>query len=640
MGKRIIHRDDDWRLPLVISIALAVAILAVYGQVAHHRFTNFDDPEYIVTNPHVNTGLSLANVAWAFTSVYAANWHPLTWISHMLDVSLFGLSAGKHLFVNVLLHIANTLLLFAFLRRATERLWPSAAVAALFALHPLHVESVAWAAERKDVLSTLFLFLTLLFYAGYVRTDSKRDYALTILFLACGLMSKPMLVTTPFVLLLLDYWPFARPFTRKLLIEKLPHFVLIVLSSLMTLRAQTGAISHIGVAERLGNATLSYVTYLAKMLWPAHLAAAYAYRKVMAPSAIALAALLLIAIMAAAVMLRRRMPYVTFGWLWYAGTLVPVSGIVQVGRQAMADRYTYVPLIGIFIAIVWAISELLKNESAKLALASVALIACAFLTYNQVSYWRDPVTLFEHALDATGPDNGLAHGGLGLALIHEQDWPSAERELRAAVALSHGDAAARSGLGTVLISQQKYAEAERELREAIRLNPNDADSYRKLGAIAAARGSQQEAQSLYSKSLAIKPTPATLAVVHNDRAAALARAGHDAEALAEYQQALQLDPNHYDARMNIAALLSRMGRDQEAMQHVSIAARIRPRTPEPHVYLALMNANLGRIDEAVAQANDALALDARSANAEFANAIHQSNARLEDWIVFLKSQKR
>src|SRR5438067_3948264 len=340
-----------------VSLAIVAAVFIVYGQVATHNLTNLDDLKYLPQNYHVTTGLTAANIEWAFTKFYAAYWLPLTWISYMADVQMFGLDPGKILLVNVVLHALNSMFLFLVLRRATNELWRSATVAALFALHPLHVESVAWATERKDVLSTLFFMLTLLSYVLFVEKRSPARYLTMVVCFVLGMMAKPMVITIPFVLLLLDWWPLQRfslenlrPL-RQLIIEKIPLFVLVIPASLITMRAQREAIGSIPLGDRLKNALLSYLVYLGKTIWPANLSVIYPLRIVTGSVAV-VAVVVLIAITIAALLGARR-KYIPMGWFWYLGTLVPVIGIVQAGKQSMADRFTYIPLIGIFIAAVW-----------------------------------------------------------------------------------------------------------------------------------------------------------------------------------------------------------------------------------------------------------------------------------------------
>src|ERR1051326_4693902 len=342
------------RKPLLIAcVVLVVVTFAVFARIGAQDFINFDDPDYVTVNAVVRDGVTAHGIGWAFTHFHSSNWHPLTWISHMIDVQLFGMNAGAHKLVNVAFHAAAAVLLLLFLFRATGELWPSALVAALFALHPTRVESVAWVSERKDVLSAFFWMLTLYLYAGYVRDERKTKLiGITIAF-ACALMSKPSAITLPFVLLLLDWWPFAR-FSRKAIIEKIPLFALLIPSILLTLRAQTAAMGAVSFGGRIANTILSYVDYLRILVWPSGLAILYPYRLSIETIAVVLAALVLLILTAAAIYFARRAPWVLVGWLWFLGTLVPMSGLVQVGRQSMADRYTYIAFVGLFIAIVWS----------------------------------------------------------------------------------------------------------------------------------------------------------------------------------------------------------------------------------------------------------------------------------------------
>src|ERR1700730_3318360 len=423
------------RPDLLILLGLAVMTFAIYAQVIGHQFITLDDDSYIRENPMVNRGVTLAGLAWAFTTFYVANWHPLTWIAHMIDSQLFGMNAGGHLLVNALIHVANTLLVFWFLLRTTHTRWPSALVAALFALHPLHVESVAWAAERKDTLATLFGLLSLIAYVRYAEAPSRIRYAWTAITLALGLLAKPMLVTWPFLMLLLDYWPLRRlsqstsrnnflVSIAPLLREKLPLFALVAASAVITSVAQShaGAVrtfTEIPIALRLSNALVSYAKYLLLTFWPNDLAVYYPF----APTGISAwqmigAAFLLIGITAFCLFQGKIRPYLIVGWLWFLGTLVPVIGLVQVGGQTMADRYFYIPSIGLFIAVVFGLADIAKSwrvaPSLSAGIAGGVLLIVAALTNAQIRRWRDSFTLFEYTLAVTPPNLRIQYN-LGIA---------------------------------------------------------------------------------------------------------------------------------------------------------------------------------------------------------------------------------
>ena len=441
----------------VVCLFLVIGILAVYWQVGNHEFVNYDDKDYITENQHVQAGLTLKSIAWAFTSTYASNWHPLTWLSHMLDCEIYGLNPRGHHFTNVFFHILNSILLFLIFKRMTGAFWKSAFVAALFAIHPLHVESVAWAAERKDVLSTFFCMLTMGAYILYVENQGIKKYLLTVLLFTLGLMAKPMLITLPFVLLLLDYWPLGRFNKRspalQLIWEKIPLFVLTAVSSIVTFLVQQKAMSSLEVfpiTARIFNALVSYLSYIVKMIWPFHLAIFYPYPGMPPVWQIAGACLLLVFISCIAIRTVRRYPYFAVGWLWYLGTLVPVIGLVQVGLQSMADRYTYIPLTGIFIIIAWGIPDLIAKWRYKkigLFITTTTLISILMIcTWSQVGCWRNSITLFSHAINVT-ENNSVAHNNLGSAFA----------------------------------DQGKASETIKHYAEALRIDPMYADAHYNLG---------------------------------------------------------------------------------------------------------------------------------------------------------------
>lgn len=460
-----------WRPRLVIVLALVVMILAVFLPVLHHEFVEFDDPDYVTNNAHVLSGLTWESITWAFTTPHASNWHPLTWMSHMLDVELFGLNSGGHHLVNVVFHTFNALLLFAVLGAMTGALWRSAAVAALFAVHPLHVESVAWVAERKDVLSTFFWLLTTISYVWYVRVPGIGRYFLVVLFFTLGLLSKPMLVTLPVVLVLLDFWPLKRwrdedapsgsssplfnhAFLLRSFREKVPLLVLAVASSVTTFLVQhdSGAVMplfFIPLHQRLINALSSYAMYVYKMFWPHPLYVFYPYVGTYLPPWQIVGSLALLAgVSAAAAVSLRRYPYLS-GWFWYVLTLLPVIGIVQVGVQGMAERYTYVPLVGLFIVLSWGACDVLKRVRRRNVVAALAggaiLVALMMVARNQVGYWSRHEKLWQHAVEVNA-GNFRAHAFLGEQMARDGRMNEARSHFSQALKINPGYGKARARL--------------------------------------------------------------------------------------------------------------------------------------------------------------------------------------------------
>jgi hypothetical protein len=508
-----------------VLFAIVALVMYAYSSVWHYGFESFDDPQYVSENPHVANGLTFEGISWAMTSGYAANWHPLTWVSHMLDIQLFGMNAGAHHATNVILHIANTALLFGVLARMTGAVWRSLFVAGLFALHPIHVESVAWISERKDVLSALFWMLTLWAYGSYVRQPRPSRYLGVVALFALGLMAKSMVVTLPFVLLLLDFWPLGRvsfaggrQTVRALVVEKIPLFALSAAASFVTFTVQRrgGAVApviQLAFGTRLENSVISYVAYIGKSFWPSHLAIYYPYPKAFSVMLVAGSVLLLSAASVGAILLGRRHPYLPVGWFWYLGTLVPVIGLVQVGTQAMADRYTYLPLVGVFIIIAWGVPELLSRSSRSTAtmatLAGSVLVLCAMGSKSQVRHWESTTALWTHALEVT-TDNYEAHNNLGVVLARTGKRDEAIAEFTEAVRLRPAYADAHNNLGLALATQRKLKEALPHLVEAIRLDPGHARAHANLGVVWQALGRRAEAIQEYETVLLLEPNNANV----------------------------------------------------------------------------------------------------------------------------------
>lgn len=568
----------------LICLVLALGTTALYWPIISHPFIIFDDEEYVTANAHVTSGLSWENFRWAFEGAHAANWHPLTWLSHQLDCTLFGLNAGGHHLVNLLFHVANTLLLFVFLRGATGAVWRSALVAALFAWHPLHVESVAWASERKDVLSTFFWLLTLMAYVRYARNRNWFVYSAALIFFALGLMSKPMVVTLPFVLLLLDFWPLRRisnwefqisnpetsegapapslqSSTYSLLLEKIPFFLLAIGGCAATLLAQSGggAISQTPLTERFANAALAYARYVAKTFWPTDLAIVYPHPRHWS-LVLALGATALLAVWTMLCVRNwRRNPFLAFGWFWFLGTLVPTIGLIQVGAQSMADRYTYIPSIGFFIALVWGAAEFCatkpRGNVIYLICAGSALIGCLLTASIQISFWRDSTGLFLHALEVT-QDNYVAANTLGKAFEKTGDPKDKVRArvlYREAVRLEPRYPHGQFNLAMSLLEFGETAEALQHLKAAADLEPRDPDIQFDLGIYFTQHASWTNAAICFSNSIAIRPD---FAPAQCNFAAALANLGRFAEAAPHYREALRLKPDFTDAKKQLNRLLT------------------------------------------------------------------------------------
>ena len=566
---------------LFIALALFACTVAVYFQTRRFDFVNYDDPEYVTANPHVRAGLTLDGLEWAFTSTEAANWFPLTRLSEMLDGQLFGLSSGGPHLVNVFWHAAAALLLFAFLTRATGARWPAAFVAFVFALHPVHVESVAWIAERKDVLSGFFWFLTLWAYVRYAERRSAAWYALVVAAFCCGLMAKPMIVTLPLVLLLLDVWPLRR---RPALKEKLPLFALAAAASVFTflVQQQSGAVralAAVPLAMRVENALVSYAVYIWKTVWPSGLSVFYPY-----PARIPFwqplaAAAALAAISYLVIRCFRTMPHLAVGWLWFLITLAPVIGLVQVGSQSRADRYLYVPMIGLLIMLAFL-------PRAR-GLPVFAVLVCGALvpaTYAQIAHWRDSETLFRHALAVTA-DNPVAEHNLGSALLDQPEkLEEAAAHLREAVRLAPDSVRARTDLGTALAKMGKYDEAIGEYNHALRLDPQSETTRRNL-----------------------ENAVRDMAVAHYRRGMDLARSGASADAIGEVEAALRIRPDYPEAHNDLGVLWSQVpGRSMDAISQFQQAIRLKPDYVDARYNLAVALADRGRTAEAIVQLEDAL----------------------------------
>jgi tetratricopeptide (TPR) repeat protein len=621
-----------------VSVLLVSITWLVFGQTLGHDFVNFDDHAYVYDNPLVTKGISVDGVIAAFVHSHARNWHPLTTISHMLDCQLYGLKAGGHHCTNVLLHTVAVLLLFAVLREMTGALWRSAFVAAVFAIHPLHVESVAWVAERKDVLSAVFFMLTLLAYLRYARAPSIGRYlAVTFLF-ALGLMSKPMLVTLPFVLLLLDYWPLHRfekfssakskgktdyrlgrqSIPQRLFLEKIPLLALSAVSCAATLlvqRQSAGSIDQLPFIWRINNALVTYVVYIWQMFWPVRLGVFYPHpNNRLSFWEVILAIALLIAATATALLLRKRRPYILTGWFWYLGMLGPVIGVVQVGEQAHADRYTYLPHIGLYLLTVWTAIDLTafwRRRREILCVAAITIVAalscCAFI---QTSYWKNSERLWTHALEVTS-NNDVAHNNLGFLFLRRGELDKAISHFQTALNIRSGNAEAHynlgaalihNNLGNALVRKRLANEAIAHYEEAVRLRPDYADAHYNFGSVLLEEGRIDEAIAHWEKALAIQPSDAD---VHTSLGNALLHKGLVKDAMVHYQKALEISPQDALARNNLAWILATSAdasirNGPKAVELAEQAVQlVRGRDPNFFRTLAAAYAESGRFSEAI-----------------------------------------
>jgi protein O-mannosyl-transferase len=578
--------------PALVGALLAAATFAVYAGVLRNAFVSYDDEVYVVRNAHVRSGLTPGSAAWSLTATGAANWHPLTWMSHMADVSLWGMRPGGHHATSVLLHAANALLVFLLLRRGTGAAGRSAAAALLFALHPLRVESVAWVAERKDVLSTLFGLAAIGAWAAWVRRRHPGAYAASLALFAASLMSKATFVTLPFLLLILDFWPLGRigptrktqpaaasPSLSRVLLEKVPYLFLSAAAGLITLRAQRagGATEALPVAlfPRVENAIVACARYLGKIFWPTKLAVLYPHAGTSLGWKTWAAAALLAVISAAAVALRRRHPYLLAGWIWYLVALLPVIGLVQVGWQSIADRYTYVPSLGIGAAIVWTVAETAPKGLPRpwLAAASAAvLLALSVLTVRQIATWRDSLALYEHAVAVTGP-NETMQIDLGNELARRGRTEEAARHFSEALRIAPGSKDSLYALGSLALARGRYGEARERFEEAVRLHPSFAEAEIQIAVSYIRESRPADAVTHAGRALGIRPAmPDALYVLGS----ALDALGRAAEAKEQYEAAIAARPDYAEAHQNLGDLLVAGGRTVEAIPHFEAALRANP----------------------------------------------------------------
>jgi Tfp pilus assembly protein PilF len=576
---------------IFICLGLALIVILPFYQTSQFKFVHYDDAIYILGNKNIQAGFNWSSVSWAFTTLFGCNWHPLTWLSFMLDYKMYGTDAGGYHLTNALIHLVNTLLLFLIFGRMTGGLWKSGFVAALFAVHPLHVESVAWVMERKDVLSAMFWLLTMAAYAYYADKPSLKRYGLVFIAFGLGLMSKPMLVTLPIILLLLDYWPLRRfeedAFVagRRLIREKIPLIAMSAVVSAITIYAQdrSGALKSlgdIGLSDRMVNVVVSYGGYVAKMLQPVNLAVFYPYPASFPLSLLLPSVALLVALSLLSLRYMRTAPYLAMGWLWYLITLLPVIGIIQVSEQAMADRYTYIPLIGLFIVIAWGIPDLLKGNTFYRYFIPVAagttILLMVILTFQQAGVWRDSRVLFEHAIAVT-EGNFLAHNNLGIYLLGRKRFAEAESHFEKVVQIKPGNEKYLNNLGLALFRQDKYDEAMKYYLRAIAINPLFAGSYYHAADVCLQSGREDEALEYYKKALQLSPGNAG---AENNVAEILIGQEKLDEAIIYLRAAIKHHPDYAVARNTLAVVLTRKNQISEAIAELNEALRINPQYTE------------------------------------------------------------
>ena len=613
---------------LIVSLVLTLITLLIYAQVIAFDFINIDDDIYIAENPFVSRGVNFNNFKWALTAFHASNWHPLTWMSHQLDASFFGLGAGGHHAVNVIFHVANSILLYFVVRKMTGAFWKSAIVAALFAVHPAHIESVAWVAERKDVLSTLLWLGATWFYIRYARNTKETNfYWLAVVLFALGLAAKPMLVTLPFTLILLDYWALER-FDKwnfgnlmPLVKEKIPFFVLTAASVVITILAQgkSGAIQStelISINDRLQNALLAYAKYVVMLVYPANLGIWYPFDNDFNPVQVAASLLFLIAVTAFCVWQIKTRKYLFVGWFWFLGTLVPVIGILQVGRQALADRYTYVPYIGLTIAFVWLLGEVFErfrlNKSLVAAICGVCLIVLSIVSFQQISYWRNSETLFARTLAVTSK-NYFVENNYCNYLERKNRLAEAAAQCQAAIASDPTLAVAYNTYGTVLMKQNKPVEAKLNFEKTLELDPNYTLAQANLVALEINQGNLEAAWQNLSKAIAADKNnffdSSRLVDAYSSIAVAAMRQKRHAAAEEFFKKALEITPNNLDFRRNLALSLHLQGKTAEGIKTLEDVIRQNPNFPEAYNTLGLIYAEQNRRQEAIAQFQKALQIN-------------------------------
>lgn len=616
---------------LIVAAILVLVTSAAYEPVRNCEFVDYDDDVYVTANSNVNKGLNWDSVRWAFTEPYIANWHSLTWLSHMVDCQIFGLEPQGHHLVSLLIHIANVLLLFFILAAMTRSIWPSAFVAVIFAIHPLHVESVAWIAERKDVLSTLFFLLTVAAYIRYTSHPSIRRYILIVVFFILGILSKSMVITLPFVLLLLDYWPLNRlefepgrikhsfAKLKQLVIEKIPLFLLSAACGVITYLVQKSAgamkpTDIVAPAARLSNAMVSYLRYIGKILYPHDLAALYPFPAGGMPLWQGVVAfLILILITAGVIYLARKRRYLATGWFWYVGTLMPVIGLVQIGAQSMADRYTYLPLIGFSIMFVWPIAEFVTRRKylkvSAAVLAAVIIAAMILSTRTQIGYWKDSLTLFSHAVKVT-QNNFIMHNNLGSVLQKHGQPEEALIEYEKAIEINKSYHRAILNKAKALRDMNKLEEAAVIFQQVADTAKNPYDPYFNLGLTYNKLGNYKIAIEYLQKALRIYPNKSEAVY---QLALALARSGEYDDALIEFEHALELAPDWPEVHYNLAAIYIRKGKEDLAVQQCLLAIKFKPDYTKARMSLAYTYLSMGQVSQAIEQYGKILEIEPKNA---------------------------